>query len=352
MDSRWLSIITVLVLAFFSLLVIYSVAPDKLYTQAAYYLIGFTAYLVVRRINPDWLASLAPLLFCLVAIQLVVTLVFGQTTRGSIRWLTIGGLNLQASEWAKPALILFSSLIMSVEKITWKRLGFFMAAFGVVFLAVFKQPDLGTSLLLGLIFLIIFFSSRLSFRIKILLVVVGLLAAPLGYSTLKPYQKERLINFTNPYADPSGSGYNVIQSVVAIGSGRLTGKGLGVGTQSHLNFLPERQTDFIFASLVEELGFLGGSLIIFGYAVICWRILVVYQRQDRLFFQMICLSVFGLFLAQVLVNIGMNMGILPVTGVPLPLLSVGGNSLVVSLLLLGIVECLPDKKPDSSLLIG
>jgi rod shape determining protein RodA len=159
---------------------------------------------------------------------------------------------------------------------------------------------------------------------------------PLGSLSLKPYQKDRILSFINPYQDHLGTGYNSIQATIAVGSGQLTGRGLGKGTQSHLRFLPERHTDFIFASFVEELGFLGGSILIGAYIWLAMNLVNTAKVASTSIQSLICLISAGLILTQSLVNIGMNMSLLPITGVTLPLVSYGGSSLLSSIIILGI----------------
>lgn len=342
-----------LILSFFSCLIVYSVALDRFYYQLGFFLLGLGFFFLVKKIGlqPFWVLS--PFIYFLTALFLLLTFIFGQTVRGSTRWLGVGFFRLQVSEWAKLALLLFLSYLAGVSKITLKRFVYFFLSFIFIFLLVFIEPDLGSSLILGVIFLSIFLLFKIPKKYKMLFLFLGVLLLPLVFPFLKTYQVNRLKNFLNPYHDPSGSGYNVIQSVVAIGSGRFLGKGLGLGSQSQLHFLPEQQTDFIFASFVEELGFLGGLVLLGFYFYLLKLMLDIYHKQTELGASMICLSIFMVFFIQIIINIGMNMGIMPVTGLPLPLLSVGGNSILVSFILLGIVDSLDFKvKKRSSLLIS
>ena len=172
----------------------------------------------------------------------------------------------------------------------------------------------------------------------VVLALIGIFACCSTWFVLKNYQKERIVNFVNPNNDPRGSGYNVIQSMVAVGSGRLVGKGLGHGSQSQLDFLPEKQTDFIFAVIAEELGFFGGALVLVLFGVIFFRIKEVARTARDNFGYLLSVGVLVMIFFQTLVNIGMNIGMMPVTGVPLPLLSYGGSSLVITLASFGIVQ--------------
>jgi len=212
---------------------------------------------------------------------------------------------------------------------------------------IFLQPDLGSSLVVFIFWLGIAFAAGIPKR---LIAGLGLVAAalfPLSWLILKQYQKERIFSFLNPFSDPLGSGYNMIQAMVAVGSGQWLGRGLGRGTQSHLMFLPERHSDFIFASLAEELGFLGGFLLIIVYAFLLWRLLKIASQAKEKYGVLICLGVFSMIFVQVLINIGMNLGLVPVTGITLPLISSGGSSLLATVISLGIVQNIARVKNES-----
>jgi rod shape determining protein RodA len=340
-------------LSIFSCLVIYSIAPDRLYHQIGFFLAGFALYLIARKIGIDTLIGFSPIAYIILLLLLLLTLGLGITVKGSSRWLGFGFLRLQPSEWAKAILALFLPYLIGVDKINWQRVLLFFTLFGFIFLTVFFQPDLGSSLALLIVFLTGFSLSKIKLRYKVSFFIFLLCLAPMLFPLLKPYQKNRFIHFLNPYSDPSGAGYNVIQSVVAIGSGGFFGKGLGLGSQSQLHFLPEQQTDFIFASLVEELGFIGGAVVLIMYFWLFVVILNIYRLQENNRNRMVTAGIFLVLLMQVVINVGMNMGILPVTGLPLPLISVGGNSILVTMFMLGVLESLPlaySKKP--SLTIG
>jgi rod shape determining protein RodA len=217
-----------------------------------------------------------------------------------------------------------------------------------VFLLVFVQPDLGSMVVLALGVLGVFLGSGLHF----LWVVGGGIAAfvlsPLVWHFLADYQKQRIITFFSPQDDPLGAGYNVLQAMIAVGSGGLWGRGLGQGTQSQLAFLPERHTDFIFSALSEELGLAGGLLVIFAFSVLFARIIILLKKKEDLFSQSFLTGIFFILFIQVVINIGMNLGVLPVAGVPLPLVSSGGSSLLTTAASLGMVSSLSSdlKRPQ------
>ena len=208
---------------------------------------------------------------------------------------------------------------------------------------VFKQPDLGSATAITVIGLAIALAAGLSVRHLVSGFLLSILLLPLSFNLLKPYQQERIKVFINPFKDPLGSGYSVIQSTVAVGSGQLWGRGLGHGTQSQLRFLPESHTDFVFASIAEELGFAGSFALLLSYFVLLNRMLVIASKSEDTFAKLIVLGVFSLITFQFTVNIGMNIGIVPITGVTLPLVSSGGSSLVASLACIGLVHSVSRK---------
>ncbi|KKP82871.1 MAG: Rod shape-determining protein RodA [Candidatus Moranbacteria bacterium GW2011_GWF2_35_54] len=209
---------------------------------------------------------------------------------------------------------------------------------GVVILLVLLQPDFGSALVLMAILITMLFLSGIEWKYLAVIFCLGLFSLIVIWFLLADYQKNRIINFINPENDPKGSGYNVIQSMVAVGSGGLTGKGLGHGSQSQLNFLPENHTDFIFAVIVEEFGVLGSGVVIILLVIIFYRLKKIAQiAMDNLGYLIVAGSM-AMFFVQVVVNIGMNIGVMPVTGIPLIFLSYGGSSLVVSFMTIGIVN--------------
>ena len=350
---RWPAAISAILLSILSCLIVYSVAENRLYTQIFFFLIGIASYIFVKKIGWVIMVTFSPILVIINVLFLVLTLIFGATVRGSVRWLSFGLFSVQASEWIKFTLLLFLSSVVSAKKMTFFKTGlitlFFVLCFGLIFL----QPDIGTALIVGIVFLVVFLLSVIRKRWKLLLIAFLIAAVPCFFPALKPYQQERIRNFLNPYHDPASSGYNVIQSVVAVGSGRLLGKGLGYGSQSQLKFLPERQTDFIFASLVEELGLVGGIVLIFIYGWLFWQFIYKFEKQDQIVTKMIVMGAGSIIFSQTVINIGMNLGVLPVNGLPLPFVSVGGNSILVTYMLIGLVDSLPYKKDNQAdLVIG
>lgn len=273
---------------------------------------------------------------------LLSVLFFGTELKGTTGWFIIGSFSLQPVEFVKIAVMLFmaSYVKREIHILESPKHSFITAAaVATLVLLIFRQPDLGSALVIFILWFsaIIYLKSPKWF---IALVAIGVvLASVLGWFFLfEDYQKARLSTFIDPSADPTGTGYNVTQSLVAVGSGSLFGKGLGFGTQSQLQFLPEATSDFIFAVIAEELGFFGVLALLIALSVLLYRIwLGMVQARDQFAFVFIY-GVFIYLLIQSIMVIGMNIGILPVTGVPLPLISAGGSSMLATLIMLGIVH--------------
>ncbi|OIO35738.1 MAG: rod shape-determining protein RodA [Candidatus Omnitrophica bacterium CG1_02_44_16] len=290
-------------------------------------------------IVPLYLLSLFSLFFVLAA---------GRTIMGAQRWLAVGDFSFQPSELGKFTLILFLANYFG-QKTIWdvassahasNFLKGLVLPLGLVLLPaglVLIQPDLGTAIVYMFIFIVIGFLAGVPRRFMIGLLGLGLALFPFFWHFLKGYQKARLLVFLNPNIDPLGAGYTVIQSKIAIGSGRLFGKGWMSGTQSQLNFLAERHTDFIFSVWGEEWGFIGSIALVFLYGLLILMILRVAQTAKDAFGKLFCVGVASLLFFHVFVNIAMNMGMCPIVGLPLPFMSYGGSSLVINLVALGIV---------------
>jgi rod shape determining protein RodA len=302
--------------------------------------LGLLGLVLAASINYHTVSEFAYVFYGLALILLVLTLAVGRTVNASRSWLGIGGLHFQPSEFAKIATILVIAAYLGRDQIS--GLGFWnFAAIGVLVgvpvLLILRQPDLGTAatfapLLAGAAFL-----GGIRIRTLVILALVAALVLPLLWGQLKPYQQDRVRVFLEPTSDPKGMGYQLIQSLIAVGSGGITGKGFLSGSQGQLQFLPEQHTDFILAVLAEERGFLGSALALCLYFVIIYRcIMAARGARDRLgvFLAMGVTCVFG---GQVALNVGVVLGLLPTTGVPLPLLSYGGSSLVSTLICLGLV---------------
>ncbi|MBI4185442.1 FtsW/RodA/SpoVE family cell cycle protein [Candidatus Berkelbacteria bacterium] len=276
-------------------------------------------------------------LFGLGLMLLLLVLVIGTTVYGATRWIDVAGVQFQPSELMKPILVLVLAHLLATPDRTWQT----YAGIGLVSLfvlgSVVRQPDLGTAAVLGLTALGLLAAARLPIRAW--LVAGGTLAllVPFGLTQLTDYQRARLETLFQPTADPLGAGYNVIQSLIAIGNGGLLGQGIGQGTQGQLDFVPVVHTDFIFAGIAESVGFVGSVILItLFFGLIIRTYWIAYRIPDH-FGSLLCTGIATLWLVQVVINIGMNLGVAPVTGIPLPFVSYGGTALVANCLALGLV---------------
>lgn len=273
-------------------------------------------------------------------ILLIAVMVLGHSALGAQRWIMIGPISIQPSEFSKLIMIISLADVLEhkVGKINTLQDLLPVAAYvGLPFLLVLKQPDLGTSLVFMAIFLGMIFAAGINLRLLAGFFAAGIAAMPVLWHFLKDYQKMRITVFLDPNVDPLGSGYHIIQSKIAIGSGMLFGKGLFGGTQSQLNFLPENHTDFIFAVVGEETGFIGCTVLLLLYLIILWRGTVIARDASDAFGRLLAVGITCMLGFHVLVNVGMTMGIMPVTGIPLPLMSYGVSSLTTNLLAIAIL---------------
>jgi len=285
--------------------------------------------------------KVAGLLYVTSLLLLVLVMVAGKTVSGSRRWLVLGPLTLQPSELTKVAIILVLSRYFArrpqIAPLTLRDLVVPGGLALVPALLIIRQPDLGSGLLVLAVAGGIILFAGVHWRTLLTLGVAGGLLAPLTWPFLKDYQKQRLLTFLDPEKDPLGSGYHIIQSKIAVGSGQFWGKGFLSGTQSQLYFLPEQHTDFAFSVFAEEWGFVGSALLLFLYVgLIMYGLLVARSCRDR-FGQYLAVGVTGLLFWQVFINLSMVTGLMPVVGIPLPFLSYGGSSLITTLLALGVL---------------
>lgn len=326
----------------FGLTTIWSTAPSLFWVQAGFLVVGLVLAYLFYKLDLSIAFSLSTLIYIFTILLLALTLFFGQSARGATRWF----LGFQTSEIAKPLLaIAYAGFLTNhrLDKIKNLLLFFFLAA--IPALLVRAQPDLGSALVLFALASLMAIFAGLGLKRIIILTLLLALVIPLAPLFLHDYQMERIESFLNPYHDPKGSGYNVIQSVIAIGSGGVLGKGVRLGTQSHLNFLPERHTDFVFASFAEEFGFLGITLVIFAYYYLLSLLTNTASRVKQPEHRLLAIGILAIIFFQVVVNIGMNLGLIPVTGITLPLFSYGGSSLVSFLALLGLSVRLLELNP-------
>ncbi len=271
---------------------------------------------------------------------LFLVLVMGREGGGAYRWLDLGIFDFQPSELAKLILIItLARMLVDYQDYVKKLTGVLplLVHMLVPMLLIFLQPDLGTGLVLIVIFFGLLYMGGVPLKFLGLFIGAGLAVLPVLWAQLLEYQRMRLIVFLNPELDPLGYGYQLMQSMIAIGSGGLRGKGLFEGTQARLQFLPEQHTDFIFSVLGEELGLLGGSILLVFYFLLIYRILKIGALSKDSFGALLCTGIATMFTFQVLVNVGMTLGIMPVTGLPLPFMSYGGNAMMLNMISIGVV---------------
>jgi rod shape determining protein RodA len=308
--------------------------------QLAWFGVGILALLAVASIDYRRLVQLAPLLYVAGLAALVAVFVAGRTVSGARRWLLVGPVSVQPSELFKICFVLMAVWLVTsrwAQPVGKAALALAAPMLVVPMVLIVKQPDLGTALLLLPVLIALLVAAGMRMRLLGGLVLAGLAATPLAWFVLKDYQRERILVFLDPLRDPLGSAYNVIQAKIAIGSGQLLGKGVAGATQSRLAFLPERHTDFIFAVFAETWGFVGCLVLLTCYALLLLRGFDIAASTREPVGRLVALGVTSLVATQVLVNVGMVTGLLPVVGIPLPLMSYGGSSMVVSMMALGLL---------------
>ncbi len=303
--------------------------------------IGVGAMVAVALFDYAWLGTLAPLLYVLMLGLLGVVLAMGHESLGAQRSVNFGGLSFQFSEVAKVlAIVVLAKYFAdrSAKIGSPLTIAGALVLLGPPVLLIYKQPDLGTSL----VFIAIFFGVAFVAGARVWqltgLIALGGAAFPLIWSLLKPYQQARLTAFLDPYSDPQGAGWNIIQSLIAVGSGAATGKGLTAGTQSPLGYLPIAESDFVFAGLAEDLGFMGAVILFALYIVLLVAALRIAFRSRDAFGTLLGGGIVAMLLFQILVNVGMAISLMPVTGIPLPFISHGGSSLVSICFALGVLQ--------------
>ena len=325
-----------------SLTAIYSASNsniDAAINQGIKILISISAMAVVAQFSPLTYARVGPWLYFLCLVLLVLVLLIGETRNGATRWLNIGITSFQPSELMKIAMPLMIARYIARGALP-PDVSSVALSITIVLIPsylIMQEPDLGTSILIAFSGLVVIFLSGLKKRYLAIAFTLFLAYLPFMWSSIHPFQKKRVLSFLNPESDPLGSGYHLIQSKIAIGSGSLFGKGWLNSTQGQLDFLPERTTDFIFAILAEEFGFLGVSLLIGIYLFIIGRGIMIAINAQDLFSRLLASSISLTFFVYVFVNIAMTTGLLPVVGVPLPLISSGGTSMVTIMIGLGML---------------
>ncbi len=319
--------------------VTYSSNPNLMISQIVFFLIGLFLAIGLTFFDYRNLRGLSLILYIILITLLILVWVFGDRTFGAARWINLGIFQLQPSEIGKLIILIFLARLFSEAKVfDWKKILQIIGAVALPVVLILMQPDFGTAVVFLVTLLILFLFSKTKKIVPILIIGALILVAPVGWHFLKDYQKERIYTFINPSTDPYGSGYNVTQAKITVGSGGLWGNGIGRGSQIQLNFLPVAHSDFIFATAAESFGFVGSSLLIIILVILILKIINVAKNSKDLFGYYFALGWGLTLLFQILVNIGMNIGIMPVTGIPLPFVSSGGTSMFTNMAAIGILQ--------------
>lgn len=308
--------------------------------QLMWFGVGMVGLVAVASIDYKRMVRAAPVFYLAGLASLVAVFVLGRTVSGARRWILLGPLSVQPSEVFKFCFVLMIAWFLTsrwAQPVSKTTLALVAPLLVVPVVLIIKQPDLGTALLLVPVLVALLVGAGMRLRLLGGLGLAALSAMPLVWFTLKEYQRERILVFLDPFRDPLGSAYNVIQAKIAIGSGQLLGKGMAGATQSQLAFLPERHTDFIFAVFAETWGFVGCLVLLTCYTLLLLRGFDIAASAREPVGRLVALGVTALFATQVLVNVGMVTGLLPVVGIPLPLMSYGGTSMLISLMALGLL---------------
>ncbi len=345
--TDWVLILSVLTLVAFGLAAIYSIdvgtggSLSETKTQLVALALGGVAMVFISHVPKSAWRSYSLLAYGIGVLILIYVLVFGVQIRGTRGWIFLGSVSFQPVEFMKIALVLFMAYLIERSGRAFASFTFFSktALYALVPIAlVLLQPDLGSAIVLFVVWfgllLIVGINRKYVLLMTVLLALVAVLA---WFFVLAPYQKDRIFTFVDPGRDPLGAGYNVQQSIIAVGSGRVFGRGLGSGSQTQLRFLPEGQTDFIFSVIAEELGFAGVSVVFVALFLIWYRLIRIAMRTKDDFGLFVVLGTAVLIFGEVAINIGAALGIMPVTGIALPFVSAGGSSLLMHLLLIGVV---------------
>lgn len=313
-----------------------SVAPKLFPGYFIYIILAIGVFWFFSQIGFEIISLFSTHFYVVSIILLLLTLIIGRITNNTIRWIPIGSFTLQPSEIVRPLLLVFFAGYMTQGKVTFNRMVKALILLLIPGFLILVQPSFSVSVLTIIGFIGVLIASDFDKKYLLIGLISIVVLIPLVWQILAPYQKARLTSFLNPTSDPLGAGYNSIQSVIAAGAGEFSGRGLGRGIQTQLSFLPEKQTDFIFAAVGEELGFIGTGLLLLATFVILFRLTVFMEKSVSPAGRAYLSGFFLIYLVQIFIHTGMNMGMLPVTGLPFPLVSAGGSSLLATMMGLGI----------------
>ena len=337
-----LLLLLLILLATFGLFILYSASSENggmLKSQLLHYVEASIALVVVAQIKPKHLQTLTPWFYGVVILFLIAVLGFGHVSQGARRWFQLGPIQIQPSEFMKLAMPMMLAWAVSnaPQPLDLKHLSLCAIILLLPTLLTAKQPDLGTAILIFLGGFYVIVLAGIPKKVMGLLTLTAVVLAPIGWHFLHAYQKQRILTLFNPERDPLGAGYNIIQSKIAVGSGGFLGKGWLQGTQAHLAFLPTHTTDFIFAVNAEEFGLIGGIILLLLLIAISARAIFLALNAQNTFNRLLCASIALTFFSSSLINIAMVIGLVPVVGVPLPLVSYGGSSILTTLIGFGII---------------
>lgn len=341
----WMMLMSVIPICLFGIFTMsnFTLTNGYLLKQSAWLAIGVIIFIIISNLELDFIkdSKVVLVFYAITNVLLVATLVLGKFVNGSKAWISLGGFSLQPADFAKISLVILLAKYFSKRHIEIRNLRHIIVSFLYAALPaalVFLQPDLGSTLvLLGIWFTMVLVSGLSKKHFFALLMFSISLIIFMWVSIFTNIQKARILNFVDPLRDVRGSGYNVYQSQIAIGSGGALGKGVGYGTQSRLNFLPEHETDFIFSAYAEEWGFVGVLLLYICISIYVFRIIYISSLAQDNFKSLISLGVLAWLSIHIAVNIGMNLGLLPVTGIPLPFMSYGGSHILAEFIGIGMV---------------
>ncbi len=339
-------VISSFLLSIFGLFNLFGLNHDLFFRQFIYLIFGFLGYYFLKSIGSHFFRINSKFFYWFFIVILLITFIVGLEIRGSKRWLNFYFFNFQGSEFFKVFFILFLSEVLTKKNLLYNSFSNFIKIFLyflLPFFIIFKQPDLGNAMVYFFIFIALIMFSTVPKKYLGYFIGLVLLFTPVGWFLMKDYQRDRILSFISPHLDTQGTAYNMIQSVITIGSGMFFGRGLGLSTQSRLFFLPENTTDFAFASLVEQFGFFGGFVVLIFFTLIFIHLA---KKTIHFYYEktengqknfLYCLGILTYFVSQTIINLGMNMGIMPVTGIALPFISYGGSSVLAILLGLALI---------------
>lgn len=335
----WWLIAPVIFLTAIGLTVLFSIDPAFFSNQLFVLILSVVVFLFLSQFPYKELPVFSIPFYAGSLLVLLIVLLLGFESRGAVRWIAVFGYSLQFSEIGKPLLALAFAHFLSTHKNN--SIKTYLTALGGLFpvlALIYLQPDLGNALIYAGVAFCTLFIYGIPLVWFGLSALPFLITSPIIWAKLHDYQRQRVLTFLHPMNDPQGRSYNLIQAVIAVGSGMFLGKGIGEGTQSQLKFLPENHTDFIFASLAEKLGFLGTIVVLIAFVALLWRVYQIIINCPNAFGKYFAIASFLFFIIHFFVNIGMNLGLVPVVGVTLPFISYGGSSLLANFILLGVLS--------------